>query len=671
MNLTETGHTVFERTYARPKPDGSKETWPETVERVVDGNIALVDDPKLLPGERQSLINLMTEFKIIPAGRHLWATGVPGATHLNNCWSSAWTDNPADHFEFTFMRLMEGGGVGANYSEIPDYGPLEYDLEVHVVCSPEHPDYEQMLAEGLLSTEYSPEWAGAFEVEDSREGWAAAVVDLIETHFRYGVEHDQRVYDVTNVRPAGARLKTFGGTASGPAPLARALLSINETLSSTPYLIGMTAMDIDHALAECVVSGGVRRSARMAMMHWTDDDIWDFINCKRSGISHWSTNISVVVDDEFWKSAYAASTGAANWLSKQAQDVLDAIAGGMHRNGEPGFWDISKSQEGEPGVMYVTNPCGEITLEAWEPCNLGHVNLAAFVTENGTVDWSGLSLAHKLMTRFLIRATFAEVTDPKSRAIIDRNRRIGVGHLGVASYLAMRGTRYSEAFTASEFDCDLVKWAWDVDAAAVEYCHELRIPVPVKKRTVAPTGTIAKMPGVSEGVHPIFAQYFIRRIRFSKLDPDQVRQVEQYRARGYRVVDDIYAANTAVVEIPTKDTLVQAVEDIGLPAEIVESAADLSLNDMLRFQRGYQRYWADNAVSYTANFDPEKYTASDIRSSLVLFGGDLKGATVFPEASMELAPYERLTKDEYERFGLGEVADGVDESCSTGACPIR
>lgn len=669
MQITETGETVRRRTYARPKPDGSLETWPETVERVVDGNIALVDDPKLIENEREDLIRMMTEFKIIPAGRHLWASGVQGATHLMNCWASGWTSDPTEHFEFSFMRLMEGGGVGANYSNVPDYA-LRKSYNVHVVCSPEHPDYDDMKDAGLLSDEYCSEWVGSFEVEDSREGWADAVVDLIGTYFRDDVKNKNRVYDVSNVRAAGARLKTFGGTASGPAPLAKALKAISDVLNTRDRLSGMAAMEIDHALAECVVSGGVRRSARMAMMHWEDPEIFEFINCKKTGIGHWSTNISVVVDEEFWLAVRGDLSCPAT--TEHAGRVLDAISEGTLRNGEPGFWDISLSQKGEPGVLEVTNPCGEITLEAWEPCNLGHVNLAAFVDENGYADYADLALAHRLMTRFLIRATFAPVGDLKSRKVLDRNRRIGVGHLGVASFLAMTGQKYSDAPKSALFEEDLFLWKCSVDYAAEKYSHDLRIPVPVKKRTVAPTGTIAKMPGVSEGVHPIFSKYFLRRIRFSTVDPDQIRQVEEYKSKGYNVVDDIYADNTVVVEIPTKDILVDAVEARGFTEDVVEGADELTLQQMLDFQAMYQTDWADNAVSYTANVRAEDYTVETMREILLSYGGLLKGSTIFPEATMALAPYERMTREQYEYSIIQDVGDGVDEECAGGkGCPVR
>ncbi|AVJ50797.1 ribonucleotide reductase [Mycobacterium phage OlanP] len=669
-NWGPTGELVYNRTYSRTKPDGSKETWPETVRRVVDGNLALVDERYHLEGEREDLIRLMEDFKILPGGRHLWASGVKNAQHLFNCWVSGWTEKPSDHFEFTFMRLMEGGGVGANYSNrFLDYGPVQQELYVHIVCDPDHPDYEAMKEAGVLSTEYDPDWAGAFIVEDSREGWAAALVDLIDTHYRDEVSHFQRVYDVSRVRPFGAKLKTFGGTASGPLPLARMLIDVCEILSEIAHdgerLTGVAAMEIDHAIAQCVVAGGVRRSARMAMMHWNDPQIDKFMSIKQDTGKHWTTNISVEVDQDFWD-AVKANSGNALY-------VLNGITEGMVANGEPGFWDSSLSNVGEPNEVVCTNPCGEITLEPWEPCNLGHVNLAAFVREDtNKVDYLGLYKAHRLITRFLMRATFSPVADPKSREVLDRNRRIGVGHLGVASFLAMTGKRYSEA-PASPFRDVLRHLAYEVDKAAEEFAHQLRIPVPVKKRTVAPTGTIAKMPGVSEGIHPIFSRYFIRRVRLSMSDPEQTRMLADYGRQGYEVEDDLYAKFTGVVSIPTQDTLVaEVVKRYGRDAEdLVESADQLTLNEMLAFQAMYQMIWADNAVSFTANVDPEKYTAADVRQQLRTFGGLLKGATIFPEASMPQAPYERITKQQYEQATAKAVADGVDEDCANGACPIR
>ncbi|QBP31069.1 ribonucleotide reductase [Mycobacterium phage Refuge] len=669
-----TGELVYNRTYARTKPDGTKETWPETVERVVDGNLGLVDLRHQLPDEREQLTRLITEFKLLPAGRHLWASGVKNAQHLFNCWVAGWTETPSEHFSFTFLRLMEGGGVGANYSQhyIDHYPAVVNPLQVHIVCDPDHKDYAEMKEAGVLSDRYDSEWVGAFAIEDSREGWAAALTDLIDTHYRPETVHFQRVYDVSRIRKAGAKLKTFGGFASGPLPFAVMLQKVCAVLSDRAgtKLTGIDAMEIDHAIASCVVAGGVRRSARMAMMHWNDPQIEEFIDIKATSGEHWTTNISVEVDAEFWEAARGAFyVDRVDFI--KAKKVMQRLSEGAVRNGEPGMWDSSLSNVGEPNKVICTNPCGEITLEAWEPCNLGHINLAAFVTPNGKTDYLDLLRAHRLMTRFLIRATFSPVADPKSREVLDRNRRIGVGHLGVASYLAMTGRKYSEAPGDKRFTKFLREMAAEVDKAAEEFSHELRIPVPVKKRTIAPTGTVAKLAGVSEGIHPIFAKHFIRRVRFNQTSDFEA--LAKLVNEGYEVEPDLFAPNTAVVSIPTKDTLVQAVVDLyGRDGEeLVEAADDLTLTQLLAFQALYQTCWADNAVSFTANVDPEAYTADDVWLALDKFAGLIKGSTIFPEASFQQAPYERITKQQYETAAAKAIADGVDENCANGACPIK
>lgn len=692
MRLTETGQVVYERTYSRPKPDGTKETWPETVERVVDGNLALVPKKYHLEGEREALIRLITEFKIIPGGRHLWASGVKGRQYLFNCHVSGWGEKLSDHFEFTFMRLMEGGGVGANYSNsyLEQYPALAGGpYVVHIVCDPSHPDYLKLRSAGVLSEEYTSEWEGAFDVEDSREGWASALVDLVDTYGRQA-KNKNRVYDVSRVREEGARLKTFGGRASGPLPLAKMLIEVSDIMNGAvtqkfpPWkLTGMDAMRIDHAIAKCVVSGGVRRSARMAMMHWNDPEVFEFLKCKADG-DHWTTNISVVLDDEFFK---CINSGDHMNIVYDAHTVLKKLAEGMLHNGEPGFWNYSLSQEGEPNEVICTNPCGEITLEAWENCNLGHVNLAAFVYDepeirgsdpNGpmkprraVLDKEKAAEAHMYMTRFLIRATYGDVTDPKQSEVLLRNRRVGVGHLGVASALAMLGIKYSDA-PQSDFIRELALWAETVDQAARDYCHQLRIPVPVKLRTVAPTGTIAKMPGVSEGIHPIFARYYIRRIRFSMVDPEQWETCMDYANRGFHVEPSLVEENTMIVSIPTKDILMEQVEAMGFdPDKIVQTPADLTLGQMLEFQEMYQHCWADNAISYTANINPNDYTVEEVMNYIRVYGPDLKGMTVFPEESFEQAPYERITKEQYEQSTVKNIESSVDDDCATGACPVR
>jgi adenosylcobalamin-dependent ribonucleoside-triphosphate reductase len=680
-----TGSLVYERTYSRTLADGSKETWPDTVRRVARGNLALVHgaDETAWSGavraEYDELVSHMDQFAIIPAGRHLWATGVKGRQYLFNCHVAPWGEELSRHFEFTFMRLMEGGGVGGNYSSkyLAPFGAPRRELDVHVVCDPMHQDYEEMKAAGLLSTEYNSDWAGAFEVEDSREGWADALVDLIDTFMTDGeVKHKARVYDVSRVRCKGSRLKTFGGTASGPGPFARMLAEVGSILSRSAvgnvgHLTPTEAMEMDHAIAECVVSGGVRRSARMAICAWDDPFIDAFLDCKADGSKHWTTNISVEINSAFINALGSIDTA----LGLEAHHVHSRVVEGMLRNGEPGYWNSTYSNEGEVNEVIATNPCGEIALPPTGACVLGHVNMDHFApkVKGGRVDHEGLERAHQLATRFLIRATYGDMTDDEQRHVMHSERRVGVGHLGVQGFLAKQGIRYSEAAYRYQFRNLLNELTDAVRDEAREYAFELRIPEPVKVTTVAPTGSIAKLPGVSEGIHPIYARHFIRRVRFSMTDPAQAATVQDAVNAGLLVEKCIYdqSGNTMVVAYPTKEKLVAEVEALGYDPAIVESADEIDLNSMLAFQAMYQSEYADNAVSFTANFPEGKYTVEEVADIIARWLPDLKGTTLMPDGTRAQAPYERITEEEFDTYAVTSVEDSTDEDCATGACPVR
>ncbi len=680
-NFGPSGQVVFERSYARTKPDGTKENWFETVDRVVTGNLGLVygtpdqwDD--FAKKEYTELKALMDDFKVIPGGRHLWASGVQGRQFLFNCHVSHWNEKITDHFDFTFMRLMEGGGVGTNYSTkyIERYDAPRRELKIHIVCDPSHPDYEKMKEAGVLSTEFSHEWAGAFQVGDSREGWSEAMCDFVNTYFIDDVKHYDRVYNVTGVREEGRPLVSFGGTASGPLPFAILMHEINEVINKRAAqqqkLTSIDMMEIDHAMAVCVVSGGNRRSARMAMVSWDDPYIMDFINCKQDTGKHWTTNISVVIDDDF--NSYVTEPDGS-FLSNLANSVYRAAVTGMLRDGEPGFWNHSLSQHGEVAEVVCTNPCGEITLQEWEACILGHVNMDAFAPKLGesAFDSEGLFEAHRLMTRFLIRASFGDKADVKQQDMVNKNRRIGVGHFGVQGFLNKQGIKFSEAPKDDFFPELLTALYWEVREEARNYAFKLRIAEPVKVTTVAPTGSIAKLVGASEGIHPIYAKYFKRRIRFSSIN--QAEKIQEFINQGYDVEDCIYSANTKVVTFLTKDLLVEQVEQLGLNADqIVESADQISLEDMLAFQRMYQKNFTDNSVSFTVNIPEGKYSVEEAMRILTPFLPDLKGTTIMVDGSRPQAPYERLSKMHYNYLsGPKSVEDSTDEDCGTGACPIR
>jgi adenosylcobalamin-dependent ribonucleoside-triphosphate reductase len=277
------------------------------------------------------------------------------------------------------------------------------------------------------------------------------------------------------------------------------------------------------------------------------------------------------------------------------------------------------------------------------------------------------------MTRFLIRATNGDVTDEKQLKKLNANRRIGVGHFGVQGFLAKCGVPFTRAPEDKQFASILRDCYQAVRDEARSYAFKLRIPEPVKVTTVAPTGSIAKLPGKTEGIHPVYARHFIRRVRFSTIIPEQKAQVEKLAAEGYHTEPCLYAPNTYVVAFPTEESLVNEVYAMGLDAEkLVEAANEIPLERMLAFQALYQKNYVDNSISFTVNFPPETLMAEDIVDALIEYLPKLKGTTLMPDGSRVQAPYERITAAEYVTMtGPKTIADSVDENCANGACPVR
>ena len=808
------GEDLYKRTYSRKKADGSNENWAETVERVVEGNCDFVDKRFIENGEKKKLKELIYALKQLPAGRHLWSTGAEGRQYTSNCFVSGWGKEFYEHFCYAFLRLMEGGGVGTNYSSkyIKKYPKVSSSADVHVACNSEHHNYDEI--KDLLSSEYSADWLGSIEVEDSREGWANALKSVIVAHFNG--EKELIVFDITKIRPSGSRLKGSGGTASGPKPLIEMLIGVNKILNEK---IGskpdpMTCLAIDHELAKCVVAGNIRRSARMSLMHWKDEFIEEFINIKGSDAEHWTTNISVGVDTSFWR--------AVRNKDKQACKILDMIVDGIHKGGEPGIINMSKHQDGEIEQFFCTNPClspdtmvavadgrcavsikeladmgedvpvycrddngnivvrtmrnprltrknanvckisfddnesicctldhkfvlitgdkkeaknlcqgnlvdaaivtnnlivekgvcpvvkidrkpktedvyngtvddfhnfyaihhsskgdksspqkkytcvvncGEISGREYTACVLGHINLDQY----GFEDEKELLESFRLMTRFLLRATYSDFPDPKTQKNVEEDRRIGVGFTGFHNWLIRNGIRFTE-FARHKQAKEILKKAYEVvRETARDYAFQLRIPEPIKVTAIAPTGTVSKLAGISEGMQSCLFKYFIRRVCYSTTDPEQNKIIKQAEKNGLHVEDSVYTPKTKVVSYICKDRSI----DIAGDESLVESAADININEYFELQSILQEIYADNAISVTVNFNKEELTKNKIKKVITKWGPVLKGTTLMPmESSRKQMPYEEITKEEYDKAPFKGVSS-FSGNCNGGVCEFR
>lgn len=659
------GEQVYRRTYSHRKADGRNETWPETVVRVVDGNLGLVDEKFTEADERDKLIGLLLGFGALPAGRHLNASGVKGRQFLFNCHASGWDpDEPEAHFSFLFDELMQGGGVGANYSNryLETMPPIIGSIDLHVICDKTHHNHSEFSQ--LLTEHDGEEPSILFKVEDSREGWVDVVNNILNYAFREtstGIDWPITI-DVSGIREKGALLKTSGGIACGPGPLVSMLSDMVKHVNSCigRKMTSLDAMHIDHILASCVVAGGKRRSSRMSVKNWKDQDIFEFINCKREDNTHWSTNISVEVDDDFQR-AYEAN-------DHHARAVMRAVVLGKRLNGEPGLWNRSLAMKGErePERIYCPNPCGEINLYMWENCNLGHVNMEYFAKKPRREMFD----AFRLMTRWLVRATFGDIPQPRQREVVDENRRIGVGFFGYHGWLALNGIKYSESWK-DETVQKVLKGAFDtVQHEAYRFSQQLGIPCPVKNTALAPTGSTAGgLVGATTSGQSMMAPWFKRLVRYSDMDPELAVQ----KLEGYEVFPDPDAKNTSIAVYWCEDPLVGKVRAAGWdPDQLLEGQYDVPFEDSLRVQAMMQDLYADNAISYTVNLSADRWMPSEeeMETLFMKYLPRIKGTTLYVDKSRRNSPIQPLSKEQFDAYTGRKEVTIIEDICKNG-CPVE
>lgn len=671
------GLEVYNRTYSHIKEDGTNETWADTVVRTVDGNLSLVDSRFHEADEREKLVKLLFDMGVVPAGRHLSASGRKGRQFIFNCHNSHFDPlEPSLHFAFLFDQLMQGGGVGANYSNryVDAQPEVKRQVHLHVVCDPNHPDIGEF--DGLLSKHEGLQPDHTFVVPDDREGWVDSVGTVFKLAFGEDAgfsEVDPNATEVTLtinvslVRSRGTLLKTSGGIACGPGPLVETLVAITKRLNGCygRKLTSLDTMALDHDLAACVIAGGKRRSSRMSIKNWLDHDIFEFIYCKSHDGMHWTTNISVETDNDFLLAYHTPQ----HKDHRRARLVARAVVNGKRENGEPGLWNISNARSNGDENVVSTNPCGEISLHPFENCNIGHVNLEYFAPNpTGYKPVTSMKEAFRLMARWLVRATFGDVPQPRQREILDKNRRIGVGFMGYHAWLALHGIRYSDSHKDSWIINTLKEMKQAVVDSATRLAQELGIPSPIKFTTLAPTGTISTLPGTTGSGQCMMAPWFKRLVRYSDMDP----QLDILKSSGIDVFTDDDAKSTSIATFWCEDPLVTKVRAMGYdPADVLESQYEISVETSLATQAMLQEHFVDNAISFTINLKPEDMPSEeDMEALLIGYLPKLKGTTVFPEKSRKNSPIQPITKQQFDEHTGPKQVTAIEVEC-VGGCPVK
>ncbi|APD02871.1 ribonucleoside-triphosphate reductase, adenosylcobalamin-dependent [Lactiplantibacillus plantarum] len=721
----ELGWVTYKRTYARWLPEKQRtENWDETVKRVVEGNINL--DPRLhqnnvdpqvvseLTDEAKKLYKLIYGLAATPSGRNLWISGTPyearNGDALNNCWfigirpqpygdshimpEYLKKDQPAVSMPYSFMfdQLMKGGGVGfsvvkENVHKIP---LVNNEVNLTIVIDKNSKSYDASLKMGAVDKDayfekHSITDAAYYRLPDTREGWVLSNAHLIDLHFASTNPKGQKnlVLDMSDIREKGAKIKGFGGTASGPMPLIEMLFDINKILNARVrrHLSSVDMTDIGNMIGKTVVAGNVRRSAELALGSADDEDFITMKQDQEKLMHHrWASNNSVAVDSKF--SNYGP------------------IADSIQHNGEPGIVNLELSKnygrkidglqkDIDPNVE-GTNPCGEISLSNGEPCNLFEV----FPYVASQQNWD-LDEAFALGTRFSKRVTFSPYDWEVSRKAIKKNRRIGISMSGIQDWiLSELGNRVvvgyedakdpetGEAIKKPIYDKRAVKMVDGLYKAVVkadkDYSDELGCNTSLKHTTVKPSGTVAKLAGVSEGMHFHYAPYLIQRIRFQDSDP----LLPALKACGYHVEKDVYSKNTMVAEFPIRAAHADS--------KAFASAGNVSIAEQFATQAFLQTYWSDNAVSCTVTFQPDE--GDQIAPLMKQYRFTTKSTSLLPYVGNEFkqAPKEPIEPKVYEEKVMqihGDVQRTFEQlsgnhdqkgaeiigqtDCEGGACPIK
>jgi adenosylcobalamin-dependent ribonucleoside-triphosphate reductase len=639
------GEITFLRTYSRIKPDGTKETWVEVCERVINGMYSLQKDHakrQRLPwsdakaaASAKEAFDRLFNLKWTPPGRGLWVMGTPlvneqrNSAALQNCafvsTGSMTKTDPAKPFAFLMEASMLGVGVGFD-----DKG-ADKDFTI-----------------------YEPKETYEYKIPDTREGWVESTAALINAYIKSDTKAP--VFDYQEIRPAGTPIKTFGGTAAGHEPLLRLHNHINKMFAGRAgqKLSKTDIADIGNMIGVCVVSGNVRRSAEL-LIGQIDDQT--FLNLKNPEVFPERNSYDPASPGWAWMSNNSVEAKVGSDFSK----IIDGIV----RNGEPGvvWMDVSRKYgrlidppNNKDWRVTGYNPCAEQSLESYECCTLVETYL------NRHTDLDDFKRTLKFAYLYAKTVTLLPTHWEETNAIMQRNRRIGTSISGIANFADNNGWTVLRDWLNTGYEV--------VKKYDESYSEWLGIRQSIKMTTVKPSGTVSILAGESPGVHwASGGKFFNRAIRFANSDP----MLPLFKLANYRVEPASESPDTtSVVFFP-------------IETEAKRAEKDVSVHEKVALAVVVQRYWSDNSVSVTVTFDPEKESDS-IASILHMHDGQLKtisflpmGNTVYPQM-----PYTQITEEEYEasRMALmpidfsgvyaGMAADAIGEAyCTTDACEVR
>lgn len=570
-----------------------RETWAESVDRYINamdkqaisrGYIMDEEELQLLKNSFHDLQAFGSMRALMTAGPALERSNIAGY----NC-SYLPIDSPIAFDELLYI-LMNGTGVG-------------FSVEKKYV--------DQLPVIELYDSELKPVH---IEVEDSKEGWAEALRALVTALY------EGRAVNASThlVRPAGSRLKTFGGRSSGPEPLEELFTFVSDIFwgAQGRKLTTLEVFDIVCKIASVVVVGGVRRSALIGLTDLNDNDLanaksgnwWEDhpyrALCNISAVYETRPTLSNFMGE--WKNIYDSHSGERGIFNREASQTQAAKYG--RRSAD---------------LDYGTNPCSEIILRPYQFCNLSTV----IVEEGDSLD----SLIEKVAVATILGTIQSTLTDfkylrPIWKQNTEEERLLGVSMTGQLGHPVLNGSQGHDR---------MIMWLETLRAVAVEvnkvWAKDLGIPASAAVTCVKPEGTTSQLANVASGMHTWHSEYYIRRVRADKKDPLTQLMIDA----GVVHEDDKMNASAVVFSFPVK------------APEGAYTRNDLTAVEHLDLWLAYQRHWTEHKPSVTVSVRENEWL--EVATWVWENFDELSGVAFLPHSDhvYEQAPYEDIDEKQY------------------------
>jgi ribonucleoside-diphosphate reductase alpha chain len=533
------------------------------------------------------------------------------------------------------MRAMMTAGAaldrdntaGYNCSYLPIDDPRSFDEAMYILLCGTGVGFscERQFVKKLPEVPEIGEQCPAIVVEDSKEGWATAFREVIELLW-LGFEPR---WDVSKVRPAGARLKTFGGRASGPGPLIDLFNFTVATFKAAAgrKLTSIECHDIMCKVGEIVVCGGVRRSAMISLSNLSDDRM----RHAKSG-QWWETDPQ-----------RALANNSACYTEKPGMEVFmrEWLSLMESKSGERGIFNREASQKQaakngrrDSNYDFGTNPCSEIILRPYQFCNLTEVVVRA--------DDTLLSLSRKVKLATILGTVQSTLTNfPYLRDVWKQNteeeRLLGVSLTGIMDCERTNGrsgdlSRLLETLKEASVNTNAV-WA-----------DLLNIPRSTAITCVKPSGTVSQLVDSASGIHSRHSEYYIRTVRADVKDPLTKMMIDKGIPNEPCVMKP---ESTMVFSFPVKSP------DGSLTRN------DLSALEQLNLWLEYQRSWCEHKPSVTISVKDDEWM--EVGAFVYKHFDEMSGVSFLPHSdhTYQQAPYQDCTREEYEEL-LAKMPESIE-----------